>query len=238
MERKSRKYKPRFKPRPSKTDRQINADLEEEKRRERPPRAVDQEKARERTVQRAVKLLAAKPRSVEELRERLLEKQWTDAAAVEYALAKLKEYGYLDDDRFAFGFASYRVRQKPVGRQRLARDLPTPRSNSSTGRRPKKSSSHAPSRSAYDCAEDPRRVRRRRASTTTSNASASPTTSSSAKSAKPPTLRPMMKRTGAKPEALVRPVSPAQRPHAKLAHKEITSAIHAVEGQPLLTTDY
>lgn len=121
----SRKDKPKYKPRPSKTERQINADLEEERRRERPPRVVDAEKARERTVQRAVKLLAAKPRSVQELRERLLEKQWTDETAVDYALAKLKEYGYLDDERFAFGFASYRVRQKPVGRQRLARDLQT-----------------------------------------------------------------------------------------------------------------
>src|ERR687893_1570667 len=121
MQRKSRKYKPR----PSKTERQINADLEEEKRKARPPRVIDEEKARERTLQRAVKFLAAKPRSVEELRERLLEKQWADEAAVEHALAKLKEYGYLDDERFAFGFASYRVRQKPVGRQRLARDLQT-----------------------------------------------------------------------------------------------------------------
>jgi regulatory protein len=91
----------------------------------RPRRPLDPEKARERTLQRAVKLLAAKPRSVAELRERLLEKEWTDEAAVEHALAKLKEYGYLDDDRFAFGFASYRVRQRPVGRQRLARDLQT-----------------------------------------------------------------------------------------------------------------
>ena len=89
----------------------------------RPARPVDPEKARERTVQRAVKLLAAKPRSVEELRERLLEKAWTDEEAVDAAIAKLKEYGYLDDDRYAFGFASFRVRQKPVGRQRLARDL-------------------------------------------------------------------------------------------------------------------
>ena len=121
MERKSRKYTPR----PSKTERQINADLEEERRQARPPRPVDEEKARARTLQRAVKLLAAKPRSVQELRERLLEKQWTDETAVDYALAKLEEYGYLDDERFAFGFASYRVRQKPVGRQRLARDLQT-----------------------------------------------------------------------------------------------------------------
>jgi regulatory protein len=121
VERKSRKYKPR----PSKTDRQLNADLEEERRKAKPARTVDAEQARTRTLQRAVKLLAAKPRSIQELRERLLEKQWTDEAAADYALAKLKEYGYLDDERFAFGFASYRVRQKPVGRQRLARDLQT-----------------------------------------------------------------------------------------------------------------
>src|SRR5436305_9742984 len=85
----------------------------------RPRQPLDPEKARERTLQRAVKLLATKPRSVEELRERLLEKEWTDEAAADYALGKLKEYGYLDDERFAFGFASYRVHQKPVGRQRL-----------------------------------------------------------------------------------------------------------------------
>lgn len=89
----------------------------------RPARPIDAAKARARTMQRAAKLLAAKPRSVAELRERLLEKSWTDEAAVDAALDKLKEYGYLDDERFAFGFASFRVRQKPVGRQRLARDL-------------------------------------------------------------------------------------------------------------------
>src|ERR1041385_176624 len=125
MQKSSKKYKPKYRPRPSKTDRQINADLEEERRKAKPARPVDAEKARERTLQRAVKLLAAKPRSVEELRERLLEKQWTDEAAADYALAKLKEYGYLDDERFAFGFASYKVKQRPVGRQRLARDLKT-----------------------------------------------------------------------------------------------------------------
>lgn len=97
--------------------------LREDEGAERPARTLDPEKARERTFQRAAKLLAAKPRSIEELRERLLEKQWTDEATVEAVLAKLREYGYLNDERFAFGYASYRVRQKPVGRQRLARDL-------------------------------------------------------------------------------------------------------------------
>jgi regulatory protein len=88
-----------------------------------PKRVLDPERARTRTLQRAVKLLAAKPRSVAELRERLLEKEWTDAEATDYAIAKLSEYGYLNDEQFALGYASARVRQKPVGRGRLARDL-------------------------------------------------------------------------------------------------------------------
>lgn len=90
---------------------------------EREPRQIDPEKARARTMQRAAKLLAAKPRSVEELRERLLEKQWTNSEVVEAVLEKLKEYGYLNDERFAFGYASFQIRQKPVGRQRLQRAL-------------------------------------------------------------------------------------------------------------------
>jgi regulatory protein len=100
-------------------DRQLREDVSEERRR----RPVDPEKSRTRTLQRAVKLLAAKPRSVAELRERLLEKEWTDEAAADYAVAKLTEYGYLNDEQFAVSFAQSRVRQKPVGRQRLARDL-------------------------------------------------------------------------------------------------------------------
>jgi regulatory protein len=99
-------------------DRQLNSEGVEKA-----PRRIDPEKARERTFQRAVKLLAAKPRSVAELRERLLEKEWTNGEIVEAVLAKLGEYGYLNDERFAFGYASYRVRQKPMGRQRLKRDL-------------------------------------------------------------------------------------------------------------------
>lgn len=99
-------------------DRRLNSDDTEKA-----PRQINPEKARERTFQRAVKLLAAKPRSVAELRERLLEKEWTNEAIVETVLTKLGEYGYLNDERFAFGYASYRVRQKPLGRQRLKRDL-------------------------------------------------------------------------------------------------------------------
>jgi regulatory protein len=78
---------------------------------------------RQRTFERAVKLLAAKPRSVAELRERLLRGRGTNAEVVETVIARLREYGYLNDERFAFSYASYKVKQKPIGRRRLERDL-------------------------------------------------------------------------------------------------------------------
>jgi regulatory protein len=81
------------------------------------------EEARQRTFQRAVKLLSAKSRSIAELRELLLERQGLNKTNVEEVIARLREYGYLDDERFAFGYASLRVRQRPIGRQRLKRDL-------------------------------------------------------------------------------------------------------------------
>ena len=78
---------------------------------------------RRKTFERAVRLLAAKSRSVAELRERLLEKKGTTEEVVEIVIARLREYGYLDDQRFAFSYASLKVKQRPVGRRRLERDL-------------------------------------------------------------------------------------------------------------------
>ncbi|HEY5403016.1 MAG TPA: regulatory protein RecX, partial [Pyrinomonadaceae bacterium] len=42
---------------------------------------------------------------------------------VEAVISRLKEYGYLDDERFAFSYASLKVKQRPIGRRRLERDL-------------------------------------------------------------------------------------------------------------------
>ncbi len=84
---------------------------------------VDRDRARDKTMNRAIRLLAAKPRSIAELRERLLEKPWTDAAIVEAVLAKLKEYNYLDDDQYARDLALSKLRQKPQGRRRLEQRL-------------------------------------------------------------------------------------------------------------------
>ncbi len=78
---------------------------------------------RQRTLECATKLLAAKSRSVAELRELLLRGRGASKAVVEEAIARLREYGYLDDEKFAFSYASLKLRQRPLGRQRLKRDL-------------------------------------------------------------------------------------------------------------------
>ena len=81
------------------------------------------ERSRERTMNRAVKLLAATPRSVGELRERLLEKSWTDEAIVDAVIEKLKEYKYLDDEQYARDLAVSKLRQKPQGKRRLQQTM-------------------------------------------------------------------------------------------------------------------
>ncbi len=74
-------------------------------------------------MNRAVKMLAAKPRSVAELRTRLLEKPWTDTAIVDAVLEKLKGYKYLDDEQYARDVAAAKLRQKPQGRRRLEQTM-------------------------------------------------------------------------------------------------------------------
>lgn len=84
---------------------------------------TDPDKARERTMNRAVKLLAAKPRSVGELRERLLEKGWTNREIVDAVIEKLSNYKYLDDRQYASDLAVSKLRQQPQGRRRLKQTL-------------------------------------------------------------------------------------------------------------------
>lgn len=83
----------------------------------------DVERSRERTMNRAVKLLAAKPRSVRELRERLLEKSWTNDTIVDAVIEKLKEYKYLDDEQYARDLALSKLRQRPQGKRRLQQTM-------------------------------------------------------------------------------------------------------------------
>ena len=88
------------------------------------PRVIaDPERARERTMNRAGRLLAAKPRSIRELRERLLEKQWTNAEIVDAVIEKLKGYKYLDDEHYARETALSKLRQRPQGKRRLQQTM-------------------------------------------------------------------------------------------------------------------
>ena len=80
-------------------------------------------RSRERTMNRAVRLLAAKPRSISELRERLLEKSWTNHEVVDGVVGKLEEYKYLDDEQYARDLAVSKLRQRPQGKRRLKQSL-------------------------------------------------------------------------------------------------------------------
>src|SRR5262245_766930 len=86
-------------------------------------RQLDPAKVRERLFQRAAKLLSAKQRSVEELRERLSAARGADKTIVDDVITRLRDYGYLDDAKFAQNYASLRLRERPMGRRRLERDL-------------------------------------------------------------------------------------------------------------------
>lgn len=79
----------------------------------------DKERSYSKTMKRAVNLLAAKPRAIEELRIHLLEKTWTDNEIVSRVIEKLVEYGYLNDDEYARNSALSALRQRPQGRHKL-----------------------------------------------------------------------------------------------------------------------
>lgn len=78
----------------------------------------------------ALKLLAARPRSEDQVRERLQARFPDDA--VEECIARLKELGYINDARFAHSYASNRVSSRGMGRSRLARELASKRVAEST----------------------------------------------------------------------------------------------------------
>ncbi len=86
----------------------------------------------ERTLERAYRLLSFKPRSVAEMRARLLEKDWTDSPTVDRVITRLQELDYLNDEQFAASLANSRLAVKPVGRVRLRRDLQRKKLSSQT----------------------------------------------------------------------------------------------------------
>ena len=77
----------------------------------------------DRVMAAALKILAARPCSEADLRDRLITRRGKDPKLVEECIKRLKELGYVNDDLFARSYASYRVSLKPLGRARLAREL-------------------------------------------------------------------------------------------------------------------
>jgi regulatory protein len=70
----------------------------------------------------AVKALAGRAHSTGELREKLRRKA-ERAADVDPTIARLKDYGYLNDRRFAENFAAARLENEGLGRTRILADL-------------------------------------------------------------------------------------------------------------------
>jgi len=83
----------------------------------------EQDRMREKVTAAAFRILAARPQSERQLRDRLLAKPWVEPEAVEQCIARLKELGYVNDAIFARNYASSRVGLKAVGRARVAREL-------------------------------------------------------------------------------------------------------------------
>lgn len=82
----------------------------------------------------AVRLLMGRPFTTAELRRKLTPRA-TSPADVDQVIAQLKDYGYLDDARFAEHFAGSRAASGRFGAQRVLSDLLKKRVASSTARR-------------------------------------------------------------------------------------------------------
>jgi regulatory protein len=70
----------------------------------------------------ALRLLSVRPRSVAELRDRLVKKRH-ERALIERALENFQKQGLLDDEKFAKLLAGSKVLGRPVGKQRLEEEL-------------------------------------------------------------------------------------------------------------------
>ncbi len=70
----------------------------------------------------ALKSLSARALSISELRYKL-QRRAEPAVEVEAVLAKLREYGYLNDKQFAENFATARLKNQAQGQMRILRDL-------------------------------------------------------------------------------------------------------------------
>src|SRR5260221_3652578 len=70
----------------------------------------------------AVKTLATRAYSTGELRRKLIQKA-ERAPDVDEVISRLRDYGYLNDRRFAESYAGFRLENQGLGKSRVLRDL-------------------------------------------------------------------------------------------------------------------
>jgi regulatory protein len=75
-----------------------------------------------RAKQQAYRFLAYRSRTLSELRDRLQRRGYA-APIIGEVVHQLEAEGYIDDRKFAFDWARYRLQTKPLGRRRLAWEL-------------------------------------------------------------------------------------------------------------------
>ncbi len=81
------------------------------------------EKEYTKALDRAMKLLSSKARTVEELRELLTERYLFGKSVCGRVIDRLKELRYLNDEQLAADVAASRLRSRPIGRRRLKQEL-------------------------------------------------------------------------------------------------------------------
>jgi regulatory protein len=84
----------------------------------RKPKLLDQEQL----TNYAVRALGGRAHSAGELREKL-SRRAASAGDIDVVLAKLREFGYLNDQRFAENFATARLENQGFGKMRVLREL-------------------------------------------------------------------------------------------------------------------
>ncbi len=85
-------------------------------------RQILEEEEYKRGLNRAFRILAARSRSEKEVRDRLLEAGYPEVIT-EKIIARCWELGFVNDTEFAYHYAEDRLRNRPMGREMLKREL-------------------------------------------------------------------------------------------------------------------
>lgn len=75
-----------------------------------------------KAIESAIRLLTSRPRSVREISDRLRQKEY-DERTIDRAIARLREWRYIDDEAFARVWVENRDAHRPRGRRLLQQEL-------------------------------------------------------------------------------------------------------------------